>query len=259
MTNKSKQKIVIANWKMRLGLQESIDLAAQYAKKIKQDAVTVVACTSEIALTAVGEKFKNSDIKLGAQNVFWESKGAYTGEISAEILAEAGCSYVIVGHSERRQYLLENYQMIHQKVKAVLSQDNLIPIICIGETLRDREEDKADYVITDQLQQALGGVRMLPQQKIIIAYEPIWAIGTGQSIKPADAQTMHEIIYASLVDIFGIDIVKNQIQVIYGGSVNNKNINGFVKLDNVDGFLVGTASLQTDEFSNIINTFAHSK
>lgn len=245
-------KIIIANWKMKLGIKKSLELVRQYASNIKSEDKQIVICPSEIVLKDVSEIIKDSAIKLGAQNVFWEEKGSYTGEVSASMLAEVGCEYVIVGHSERRQYLLENYQMIHQKIKAVLTIKNLTPIICIGETLQDKEEDKRDYVITDQLQQALGGISLLAEQQLVIAYEPIWAIGTGQVIEPADAENMHEIIHVVLVDLFGIDIVKNQIRVIYGGSVNAENVKGFSDLDNIDGFLIGGASLKIDEFINII-------
>ncbi|PIR94898.1 triose-phosphate isomerase [Candidatus Falkowbacteria bacterium CG10_big_fil_rev_8_21_14_0_10_37_6] len=249
-----KQRIIIANWKMKLGLQESIDLAEQYKKYLNIDNVEVAICASEFALTGVKKAIGKSGLKFGAQNVFWEAKGAYTGEMPVEVLTEIGADFVIVGHSERRQNLLENYQMIHQKVKAVLGGQNIIPVVCVGETVRDRETDKAEYVITEQLQQSLGGVRLLSDQKVIIAYEPIWAIGTGQAIKPEDAQNMHEVIHASLVDIFGIDIVKKQIRIIYGGSVDSKNIKGFASLDNVDGLLIGGASLDVKEFKKMVDS-----
>ncbi|MFA5318350.1 MAG: triose-phosphate isomerase [Patescibacteria group bacterium] len=250
-----KQKIIIANWKMKLNISGSLELARQYIEALGNGAINnteVVVCPSEIVLTEVKNILKNSSIKLGAQNVFWEDAGAYTGEISAAILEEAGCDYVIIGHSERRGYLLENYEMIHQKIKAVLDHSKMIPVLCIGESLKDREQDKRDYVIIDQLQQSFGGIRLMPDQQIIVAYEPIWAIGTGQIIKPQDAENMHEIVIAALVDLFGIDEVKKQFRIIYGGSVNGKNAKHFQALDNIDGFLVGGASLKPEEFLEII-------
>jgi len=250
----SKQKIVIANWKMRLGLAESVALARQYAAEVKTGAVEVVACASEVALTAVGEVLKGSAIKLGAQNVFWEEKGEYTGEVAPQTLLEAGCAYVIIGHSERRQHLLENYQMVHQKLKAVLDHTTLVPIVCVGETLREKEAAKTDYVIADQLQQAFGGIVLVANQQIVVAYEPIWAIGTGNAIKPDDVNTMHEIIGASLVDLLGVDAAKKQARVIYGGSVSSNNVDSFRAIDNVDGFLVGGASMNAEEFAKIISS-----
>ena len=249
-----KQKIVIANWKMRLGLAESIVLAKAYAEHIKTETVEVVACASEIALTGVWEALRQGPVKLGGQNVFWEEKGEYTGEVSAKTLAEAGCSFVIIGHSERRMHLLENYEMIHQKLKAVLDHTSIIPILCVGETQREKEAGKTDYVILDQLQQSLGGIELLADKQLIVAYEPIWAIGSGHAIGPDDVNTMHEIIHASLVDLLGVDAAKKQVRVIYGGSVNAGNVASFRAIDNVDGFLVGTASVDVMEFAQIVNS-----
>ncbi|MDP3899851.1 MAG: triose-phosphate isomerase [bacterium] len=251
----NKKKIIIANWKMKLSFAESISLAKQYTELLNEGNAgdnDVVACVSTMALSSISEIFRSSFVKLGGQDVFWEEKGSYTGEISAPILEELGCSYVIVGHSERRQYLLENYQMIHQKVKSVLSTSQITPIVCIGENLKERDPDKRDYVITDQLQQALGGIKLLPKQEIIVAYEPVWEIGTGQAIQPDDAATMHKIINVALIDLLGIDVTKHQIRVVYGGSVTGENSSDFTKLDHVDGLLIGGASLKAEEFAKIV-------
>jgi len=248
-----KKKIVIANWKMKLNVKDSLELAQKYAETITEIADKEVAvCPSEIVLTEIKNIIKDSPVKLGAQNVFWEDAGSYTGEISASMLQEVGCEYAIIGHSERRENLLENYEMIHQKIKAILDHSQIIPVLCVGESLKDKELEKQDYVIIEQLQQSFSGVKLLPNQQVIVAYEPIWAIGTGQVIKPQDAENMHEIIIAALVDLFGVDIVKNQFRIIYGGSVNNKNAKDFKALDNIDGFLVGGASLKAEEFLEII-------
>ncbi len=255
-----KQKIIIANWKMKLNIKESLNLTQEYIKAFSDSSLLenkeVVICPLEITLTEINKILKNSKIKLGAQNVFWEDAGAYTGEVSALSLEETGCNYVIIGHSERRNFLLENYQMIHQKIKAVLNHSKMTPIVCIGESLKEKEDKKGDYVIVEQLQQSFGGIRLLDDQKIIVAYEPIWAIGTGQVIKPQDAENMHEIIIAALVNLFGVDIVKNQFKIIYGGSVDGSNAKDFENLDNIDGFLVGGASLKTEEFIKIIKALS---
>lgn len=248
-------KIVIANWKMKLSLAESLALGKEYAAAITTETAgttEVVACANQVALTALAAAFKETPVRLGAQNVFWEEKGAYTGETSPSMLEEAGCSHVIIGHSERRQYLVENYQMIHQKTKAVLADTHLTPVVCVGETLAEREADKQDYVISDQLQQAFGGMRLLEGQQVVVAYEPIWAIGSGKTITADDAVTMHEIIHASLVDLFGIDTVKNTIRIVYGGSVTAENVHEFAQLGNVDGLLIGGASLNVTEFAAIV-------
>ncbi len=239
---------------MKLDIGASLALAKEYKEKFGGGVTNkeVVICPSSIVIAEINKILAGGSVQLGGQNVFWEEQGAYTGEVSAKMLEQAGCRYVIIGHSERRQHLLENYQMIHQKLKEVLSDSNLIPIVCIGETLKEKEAGKRDYVIVDQLQQALGGIQLLSQQQVIIAYEPVWAIGTGQVITPRDAENMHEIIHASLVDLFGIDIINQQFRIIYGGSVDSKNVSGFSRLDNIDGLLVGGASLKIEEFYKIV-------
>ena len=240
---------------MKLDVPASLELAKKYQEKFGRGAVAekeIVICPSSVVLAEINKIISDSTIQLGAQNVFWEEQGAYTGEVSAKMLEQVGCRYAIVGHSERRQYLLENYQVIHQKLKEVLYDSHLIPIVCIGETLKEKETGKRDYVIVDQLQQAFGGIQLLPKQQVIIAYEPVWAIGTGQVITPEDAENMHEIIHAALVDLFGIDIINQQFRIIYGGSVDAENVKGFSRLDNIDGLLVGGASLKAEEFYKIV-------
>lgn len=248
----NKQKIVIANWKMKLTLAETLDLAKKM--KIKLSGVskgTVVICPNPVSLVDVKKAIKGGKIKLGAQNVFWEQKGAYTGEMSPNMLKEAGCEYVIIGHSERRKYLLENYEMIHQKLKAVLNTPGLIPVVCIGENTDERKTDRRDFILVDQLHQALGGIDIIGNQKIIIAYEPIWAIGSGVAIEPAEAEYAHKIMKLTLKDIFGLDAANNNFQVIYGGSIDSKNVKSFANIENIDGLLVGGASLNADEFYKV--------
>ena len=247
-----KNKIVIANWKMKLSLAETLELAKDIKIKFKDfNKGRVVVCPSPVSLTEVNKILKGSFVKLGAQNVFWEEKGAYTGEISAEQLVEAGCEYVIIGHSERRKYLLENYEMIHLKLKTVINMDNLIPIVCIGENGDERKTDRRDFVLVDQLHQALGGINILSDQRIIIAYEPIWAIGSGVAIEPEEAEYAHKIIKLTLNDMFGIEKANNNFDVIYGGSINSKNVKSFANIESIDGLLVGGASLDAGEFYKV--------
>jgi len=251
----TKQKIVIANWKMELEVEESLELTKKYKNEITEEIIRdkeVIICPSNIVLKDVYNIIKDSPIRLGAQDVFWEEEGAYTGSISVDMLEEVGCKYVIIGHSERRQNLLENYQMINKKVKSVIEQGKITPIVCIGETLQEREADRASNIITEQLDQAMNEVHLLPGQQLVIAYEPIWAIGTGKIIEPTEAANMHGIIKTVLVDLFGISAVKNQIRIIYGGSVKDSNAANFSQLDSVDGFLVGGASLDAEEFKKIV-------
>lgn len=245
-------KIVIANWKMKLGLAETLALAKKMKDKFKGfSGIETAVCPNFVSLTEVGKIIKGGSLKLGAQNVFWEDKGAYTGEVSSSMLREAGCEYVIVGHSERRKYLLENYEMIHQKFKAVLSVDGLTPIVCVGEEAEERKTDRRDFVLVDQLQQALGGINLLGDQQVIVAYEPIWAIGSGVAIEPEEAEYAHKIIKISLRDMFGMKVVKNNFRIIYGGSISSKNVKEFANLEGVDGLLVGGASLDAEEFYKI--------
>lgn len=247
-----KNKIIIANWKMKLMLAESLEMAKKFEEKFKGfNKGEVVVCPSFIILNEIGKMFKKTNLKLGAQNVFFEESGAYTGEISPTMLVEAGCQYVIIGHSERRRFLLENYAMIHQKVKEVLNIADLTPVVCIGEESEERKTDKRDFVLVDQLQQALGGINILESQQIVVAYEPVWAIGSGLAIEPAEAEYAHKIIGLALKDMFGLGVVKNNFRIIYGGSVTSKNVKSFADLENIDGLLVGGASLDPDEFYKI--------
>jgi len=247
-----KTKIIIANWKIRLNLKESIEKAKEFKKRLKGiKSGEIVICPPFIVLDEISKLFKNTNIKVGGQDVFWEDSGAFTGEISAAMLKEAGCEYVIIGHSERRKYLLENYSMIHQEVKAALNVDGLTPIVCVGEESDDRKSDRRDFVLVEQLQQALGGINLLENQQIIIAYEPVWAIGTGIVIEPAEAEYAHKIIKLNLNDMFGPRKTKNNFRIIYGGSIDGKNVKEFSNLEDTDGLLVGGASLNADEFFKI--------
>lgn len=248
-----KEKIVIANWKMKLGQKESLELAKQMKEKFKDlKGGQVVICPSFLSICETKKIFKGSKVKLGAQNVFWGENGANTGEISPSMLIEAGCEYVIIGHSERRSYMLENYEMIHLKLKAALNTDKLTPIVCIGENFEERKTDRRDFVLVHQLQQSLGGLNLLDNQKVIIAYEPIWAIGSGTAIEPAEAEYAHKIIKLTLNDLFGPQIASENFSIVYGGSISSKNVKGFVNLENTDGLLVGGASLDAEEFFKVV-------
>jgi len=249
-----KEKIIIANWKMQLSLQETIDLANKYkAKFAKFKKGEVAICPNFISLLPVKTVLKGSNIKLGAQDVFWEEKGAYTGEVSPNMLKEAGCEFVIVGHSERRKHLRENYEYINRKVKTIIDSGNITPIICIGESWDERKTDRRDFVLTEQLQLALAGVDFMGDQQIIIAYEPIWAIGSGAAIESSEAEYAHKIIKLTLSQMFGMKIISGHFRIVYGGSISSKNVKEFADLENIDGLLVGGASLNAEEFYKVAN------
>lgn len=247
------KKIIIANWKMKLSLAETEKLASDFLEKYSDKVENeIVVCPNYLSLVQVAEKFKNSKIKVGGQDVFWEQSGSYTGEISPEMLKEAGCKYAMIGHSERRKFLMENYEMIHVKIKSVLDVDDMIPIVCIGENWDERKTERRDFVIFDQLQQALSGLNPGEGQRIIIAYEPIWAIGSGTAIEPAEAEYAHKIIKLTLNDMFGTKISKDVFKIIYGGSINSSNADEFVGINNIDGVLIGGASLNAEEFYEVV-------
>ncbi|OGY44862.1 MAG: triose-phosphate isomerase [Candidatus Buchananbacteria bacterium RIFCSPHIGHO2_01_FULL_39_14] len=245
-----KKPIIIANWKMKLGIGESKKLALELKHGIfgKKE---VVICPAFVSLVEVAQILKNNHLKLGAQDCFWEVEGAFTGEVSARHLAEIGCQYVILGHSERRQHLGETDEMVHQKVRMALSV-GLTPIICVGETFEQRQEGAKDYILIQQTTKALQGAVVKQNQKVIIAYEPVWVIGSGQAVSPAEASGAHQVIWQTLFDFFPSELVKNNFSVIYGGSVDSENVSKFTGLDNCAGVLVGSASLVAKEFIEIV-------
>lgn len=246
------KKLIVANWKMKLGHKESVELAKAVAEKFKYfEAADVGVCPNFVSLLKVKDALKGTKVEVGAQDVFWEGKGAYTGEISPDLLSEAGCKFAIIGHSERRKYLMVNYEMVHRMIKAVLRVEGLTPIVCIGENWDERKTDRRDFVLYDQLQQALSGIDISVNQQVVVAYEPIWAIGSGTAIEPSEAEYAHKIIRLTLNDIFGMSVVNENFKIIYGGSINSKNVKGFVNLENLDGLLVGGASLDADEFYRV--------
>jgi len=251
----SKDKIVIANWKMNLSLDETSKLIDEYINIFNKEEDfnrgNVVVCPNFLSLREAAEKFKDTILKTGSQNVFWENKGAYTSSVSPTMIKEVGCEYALISHSECRKYLIENYAMAHRKVKSVLNLNGLTPIVCIGESWEERKTDKRDFVLVDQLQEALSGVSVMRNQEVIVAYEPIWAIGSGNAIEPQEAAYAHKIIRLALNNMFGVEVVSNNFKIIYGGSLTSENAPEFMKLDNIDGAIIGGASLKIEEFSKI--------
>ena len=242
--------LIVANWKMNKSLKD----AEQYGQELlpllaDHSGVEVVVCPPFTSLTVMSQIFAGSKIKLGAQNLFWEMKGAYTGEISPAMLIDAGCTYVILGHSERRQIMGENDTIINRKVRAALDAE-LIPILCVGETLQERENNRAREVVKEQLTRDLKNITFAPQG-LVIAYEPVWAIGTGVNASSDDAQEMIGFIRSYLAKIYDRELA-DSVRILYGGSVNEENIAEFMGEVDVDGALVGGASLQANSFAGIV-------
>lgn len=221
------------------------------------DAVDVVVCPSYTALAAVAMLLNGSRIGLGAQDLYWEASGAFTGEVSAPMLSDAGCRFVIVGHSERRQYFGETDQTVQKKIKAALSA-GLTPIVCIGETLAQRDANQTFDVVGAQLKGALNDFSAEQIQKLVLAYEPVWAIGTGRNATPEQAQEVHAFIRQWLDKRFS-QAVASSIRIQYGGSVNAANAANLLSQPDVDGALVGGASLKADAFGTIVRAAVESK
>ncbi len=237
---------LIGNWKMNLSVKESIALAEEYERLFKKTKLDIVACPSFTSLPFVCKALEDSSISVGAQNISWEQKGAFTGEVSANDVAELGAEYVIIGHSERRLLLGEDDWMIQQKMRAIFEQRKLTPILCIGETKEDHDNDKREEVLSLQLSEALDGLSLNIGQNLIIAYEPVWAIGVGETPEAEEISYVSDVIRVMLRRFFG-DRADQNCAVLYGGSVDEKTV-GPILETGLDGFLVGGASLKGREF-----------
>jgi len=244
---------LIANWKMQLNSSESIELAEKILKQeINQQKTEVILAASFTSIPELSKKIKNTPIKLAAQDISSHDKGQFTGQISAPQLKEWGVEYVIVGHSERRKFFQETDEQINLKTKAALAH-NIIPIICIGETLQDRENKMSEVVIIRQLTSALQDIQLSKNQKLIIAYEPVWAISPAPPATPDDAEQNTQMMAHLLRDFFDEQTIKNQIITIYGGSADDKNIQSFLDKENIFGALIGGASLDENKFNAMID------
>ena len=232
---------------------ESVDLAEKLKKTVKDMAgVDVVVAPPFTALGSVRDVIKGSIIKLGAQNLFWEDKGAYTGEVSPLMIRDLDCEYVIIGHSERREYFKESDEIVNKKIKAAL-RNKLKAIVCVGESLKEREEDKTMQVIESQVKKGLQGLSLSEAKELIIAYEPVWAIGTGRNATPDQANEVHTYIRKLVSQIFNEGIASN-IKILYGGSVKPSNSAELMSEKEIDGALVGGASLEAESFAQIVRS-----
>lgn len=251
----SRQKIVAGNWKMNKSLQEAQTLADMIITQVSDfDDVIKIIIPPFPYLYPVGVKIQKKDnFFLGAQNCHTNDKGAFTGEISAHILHSVGCEYVLVGHSERRQYFKEKEADFVLKIKEAL-KNNIKPIFCVGETIHERKTDNHFKVVTEQLTTVLKEFSITDFSKFIIAYEPVWAIGTGETATAAQAQEMHAFIRSIITDIYDSSIA-NDVSILYGGSCNPQNAQELFACKDVDGGLIGGASLNADDFCKIVFSF----
>jgi triosephosphate isomerase len=246
-----RKPFIAGNWKMHMTRPQATDLVEGLLTALaKVRAVDVAVCPPFTALETVARLIDARNIALGAQNCYWEDKGAYTGEVSPPMLKEAGCRYCIIGHSERRQYFGETNETVRKKALA-LYKHNLRPILCIGETLDEREAGRTEAVVLTQLRECLN---TLPAEKVLtttIAYEPVWAIGTGKTATPAQAQEVHALIRAELKNLFDKNLAE-QVRIQYGGSVKPDNVKALMDQPDIDGGLIGGASLEVESFTAIV-------
>lgn len=245
-----RKKIIAGNWKMNKTPAEAVELAKMLKDKVNTDEKDVVFCVPAIDIIPVGEVLKGTNIALGAENVYFEESGAYTGEISPLMLKEAGVKYVIIGHSERREYFGETDETVNKKVKKVLEHE-MTPIMCCGETLTQREMNITIEHIRIQIKKGLYGLSASDAEKVVIAYEPIWAIGTGKTATSQQAQEVCAAIRQVVKEIYS-EATAEKIRIQYGGSVNGKNAAELFAMNDIDGGLVGGASLK-EEFEQIVN------
>lgn len=248
-----RKTIIAGNWKLYKTIPEAIELANGLKREfysLERDQIEVVLCPVFTALSEVSEVIANSNMDMGGQDVYWQEEGAFTGEVSSKMLKDAGCKFVIIGHSERRQYFGETNETVNKKVAAAL-KGGLIPIMCVGETLAEREKGLTFKVLEDHVSGGLKGFSKEDALKVIIAYEPVWAIGTGKTATPAQAQEAHKFIRDLLKKLYDQDTAE-AIRIQYGGSVKPENIVELMKQPDLDGALVGGASLKVDSFAQIV-------
>ena len=246
-----RKKIIAGNWKMNMLPNEAIQFIEELAPLVKDTENEVILCVPYIDLFYALLTAQNTNIKIGAQNMHFAENGAYTGEISGKMLKSINVEYVIIGHSERRQYFNETDETVNKKVK-VAFENKLKPIVCVGETLEEREAGKVEEIITNQTKLALEGLTNEQVENTIIAYEPIWAIGTGKTATKEDANYAVKAIRNKIAEIYG-QTVADGVIIQYGGSVKASNAKELFEMSDIDGGLVGGASLKVEEFSKIVN------
>ena len=243
--------IIAGNWKMNMTPAEAERLVVELIPLVKDAACDVVVCPPYVDLALVGKLLVGTNIKLGAQNIHWAPKGAFTGEISADMLLAMGVTHAIVGHSERRQYFGETDETVNKRAKAALDA-NITPIICVGETLEQREGGVTDTIVSKQTVAALAGFSAEEVARSVVAYEPIWAIGTGKTATNEDANTTIKVIRDAIAGVYG-QKVADVVRIQYGGSMNAKNASELMAMPEIDGGLIGGASLKSEDFSKVVH------
>lgn len=247
----ARKTFIAGNWKMNTTCDEAVALAQGVVENVGANTdVDVAVCPPYVNLTAVYNVIKDSNVKLGAQDVHWEAKGAYTGKISCDMLKQVGVTYVIIGHSEQRAYFNETDETVNKKIKAVLAAD-LLPIVCIGETLDERKTGRMEAVVETQTRGAFVDISKEDALKCTIAYEPVWAIGTGETATPEQANEAHVFVRKILADIYDEDTAQ-AIRIQYGGSMKPENAKELLEQSDVDGGLIGGAALKPDAFAGIV-------
>ncbi|GMR21734.1 MAG: triose-phosphate isomerase [Acidobacteriota bacterium] len=245
-----RKPLIIANWKMNMTLDQASALAQGVVEGCRDTVnADIVLAPPFTALAKVRKEVRESSIRLGAQDIYWEEQGAFTGEISPVMLKDAGCDYVIVGHSERRQLFGETDKSVNRKVLAALTHE-LIPILCVGETDAERDRGVTYVVVDRQVKEALKDVAETQLEKTVVAYEPIWAIGTGRTATPAQAEEVHQSIRGQLAKLFSAEAA-DTVRILYGGSVKPDNVDDLMAEVDIDGALVGGASLKANSFNRI--------
>lgn len=248
---KTRRIIIAGNWKLNKTSLEAIEFVNNLKRQLYDVTdVDIVVCPPFTALSETCEVLTESNIGVGAQDVYWEDAGAFTGEISAPMIKATGAKFVIIGHSERRQYFGETNETVHKKIKATLKA-GLVPIVCVGENLKEREENQTFNVVKNHCEGALSGLAHDEMEKIIIAYEPVWAIGTGKTATSAQAQEVHKFIRELIEKMFNEEI-SSAVRIQYGGSVKPENTAELISQADIDGALVGGASLKEDSFVKIV-------
>lgn len=246
-----RKPIIAGNWKMNKTPEEAASMVKELAPLVKDSDIDIVLCAPFVSLQATLDAAAGTNIKVGAQNMHWEENGAYTGEVSPTMLNALGVEYVIIGHSERREYFAETDETVNKKVHSALAH-GLKPIICVGETLEQREEGITQELVQGQTEAALKGLSADDVKKCVIAYEPIWAIGTGKTATSEDANNVISYIRSTVKKVYGEEAA-NAIRIQYGGSMKPENAADLMAMSDIDGGLVGGASLKSEDFANIIN------
>lgn len=246
-----RKAIIAGNWKMNNTISEAATLIEELKPMVKEATCDVVVCPTFLSLSAVVDLCKGTNIKVGAQNMHFEESGAFTGEVSPKMLKEIGVDFVVIGHSERRQYFNETDETVNKKLKAAFAHE-ITPILCVGESLEERESDMTEKVLASQVEKDLEGLSKEQVEELVIAYEPIWAIGTGKTATAEDANNTIGFIRSVVGKLYGEEI-SNKTRIQYGGSVKPSTIKEQMAMEHIDGGLIGGASLKASDFAAIVN------